>query len=124
MRVRTALIACPVLLTGCLIGCGGHAPAGKAAEEAVLHIYNWDDYIAPDTVAQFERATGIRVVYDVFDSNETLESKLMVGDSGYDLVSTTMAWYSRQIRNGTGVGVGAPQFGQRRTFLLGLTQKF
>ena len=100
MRVRTALIACPVLLTGCLIGCGGHAPAGKAAEEAVLHIYNWDDYIAPDTVAQFERATGIRVVYDVFDSNETLESKLMVGDSGYDLVSTTMAWYSRQIRAG------------------------
>lgn len=101
MRVRAALIAWPVLLTGCLIGCGGHAPAGNGgAEEAVLHIYNWDDYIAPDTVAQFERATGIKVVYDVFDSNETLESKLMVGDSGYDLVSTTMAWYARQIRAG------------------------
>jgi len=76
-------------------------PAGSgAAEEPVLHIYNWDDYIAPGTVAEFERTTGIRVVYDVFDSNETLESKLMVGDSGYDLVSTSMAWYSRQIRAG------------------------
>ena len=66
----------------------------------MLHIYNWDDYIAPDTVAEFERATGIKVVYDLFDSNETLEGKLMVGDSGYDLVSTSMAWYARQIRSG------------------------
>jgi putrescine transport system substrate-binding protein len=102
LRAPAALIAWPALLTGWLLGCGAHAPAGNATaeEEAVLHIYNWDDYIAPDTVAQFERATGIRVVYDVFDSNETLESKLMVGDSGYDLVSTTMAWYARQIRAG------------------------
>ena len=79
--------------------CTRHA-ARTAAEEPVLHIYNWDDYIAPGTVAAFEHATGIKVVYDVFDSNETLESKLMVGDSGYDLVSTSMAWYSRQIRAG------------------------
>jgi len=79
--------------------CTRHA-ASTAAEEPVLHIYNWDDYIAPGTVAAFEHATGIKVVYDVFDSNETLESKLMVGDSGYDLVSTSMAWYSRQIRAG------------------------
>jgi putrescine transport system substrate-binding protein len=103
LRIRAALLACPVLLAGCLIGCGGHRPAGQAAAaagETILHIYNWDDYIAPDTVAQFERATGIKVVYDVFDSNETLESRLMVGDSGYDLVSTTMAWYARQIRSG------------------------
>lgn len=102
MRVRPARLLSPALLAGCLLGCGANAPAGKAtaAEEPVLHIYNWDDYIAPGTVAQFERSTGIRVVYDVFDSNETLEGKLMVGDSGYDLVSTTMAWYSRQIRAG------------------------
>jgi putrescine transport system substrate-binding protein len=99
---RPALLACAALLAAFLSACSGRGPAGKAAaaEEPVLHIYNWDDYIAPDTVAQFERATGIRVVYDLFDSNETLESKLMVGDSGYDLVSTNMAWYARQIRAG------------------------
>jgi putrescine transport system substrate-binding protein len=99
---RPALLACAALFAAFLSACSGRGPAGKAAaaEEPVLHIYNWDDYIAPDTVAQFERATGIRVVYDLFDSNETLESKLMVGDSGYDLVSTNMAWYARQIRAG------------------------
>jgi putrescine transport system substrate-binding protein len=90
-----------VCLLVCLAACTRPAPeATAAAEEPVLHIYNWDDYIAPGTVTAFERATGIKVVYDVFDSNETLESKLMVGDSGYDLVSTSMAWYSRQIRAG------------------------
>ncbi|HWW33097.1 MAG TPA: polyamine ABC transporter substrate-binding protein [Steroidobacteraceae bacterium] len=101
MRPRPALLAFAALLAGGLAGCG-HTSSGKSttAEEPVLHIYNWDDYIAPDTVAEFERATGIKVVYDVFDSNETLESKLMVGDSGYDLVSTSMAWYARQIRAG------------------------
>ena len=66
----------------------------------MLHIYNWDDYIGFDTVARFERATGIKVVYDLFDSNETLEGKLLIGDSGYDIVSTSMAWYARQIRSG------------------------
>lgn len=49
-----------------------------AAEQKTLHIYNWSDYIAPDTVANFEKETGIKVVYDVFDSNEVLEGKLMV----------------------------------------------
>ena len=47
-----------------------------AAEQKTLHIYNWSDYIAPDTVANFEKETGIKVVYDVFDSNEVLEGKL------------------------------------------------
>ena len=98
---RPALTASAALLAACLSACSGSGTGSEAAvEEPVLHIYNWDEYIAPDTVPQFERSTGIRVVYDVFDSNETLESKLMVGDSGYDLVSTTMAWYARQIRAG------------------------
>ena len=85
-----------------LAACSHREPGAQpaAAEEPVLHIYNWDDYIAPGTVAQFERETGIKVIYDLFDSNETLEGKLLVGDSGYDLVSTSMAWYARQIRSG------------------------
>ena len=58
-----------------------------AAEQKTLHIYNWSDYIAPDTVANFEKETGIKVVYDVFDSNEVLEGKLMAGSTGFDLRS-------------------------------------
>lgn len=69
-------------------------------EEPVLRIYNWADYIGFQTIAEFEHATGIRVVYDLYDSNETLEGKLLVGDSGYDIVSTSMAYYARQIRAG------------------------
>lgn len=54
-----------------------------------LHIYNWSDYIAEDTVANFEKETGIKVSYDVYDSNEVLEAKLFAGRSGYDLVFPT-----------------------------------
>ena len=57
-----------------------------AQEEKVLHVYNWSDYIAEDTVANFEKETGIKVVYDVFDSNEVLEAKLLAGNTGFDIV--------------------------------------
>ena len=55
-------------------------------EEKVLNVYNWSDYIAEDTIANFEKETGIKVTYDVFDSNELLETKLVAGNTGYDLV--------------------------------------
>ena len=71
-----------------LVACGNKeasAPgitAGAAgAEEKVLNIYNWSDYIAPDTIAKFEKETGIDVTYDEMDSNETLESKILAGDT-------------------------------------------
>ncbi len=76
------------------------ASSAQPQEERVLRIYNWDDYIGFHTIADFERATGIKVVYDLFDSNETLEAKLLVGDSGYDIVSTSENYYGRQIRAG------------------------
>lgn len=60
--------------------------AGEATEEKVLRLYNWSDYFAPDTLSEFTRETGIRVIYDVMDSSETLEAKLMAGRSGYDLI--------------------------------------
>ena len=60
--------------------------SAAAAEEKVLNIYNWSDYIAPDTVANFAKETGIKVNYDVYDSNEVLEAKLLAGHSGYDVV--------------------------------------
>ena len=65
-------------LTGLVTGALMAVSAGSlAAEQKTLHVYNWSDYIAPDTVANFEKETGIKVVYDVFDSNEVLEGKLM-----------------------------------------------
>ncbi len=68
------------------------------AEE--LHIYNWSDYIAEDTIAKFEAQTGIDVTYDVYDSNETLEAKLLAGSSGYDIVVPTSNYLRRQIEGG------------------------
>jgi putrescine transport system substrate-binding protein len=60
-----------------------------AAQERVVHVYNWTDYIDPYAIARFQRETGIRVRYDVFDSLETLEGKLLAGHSGYDVVVPT-----------------------------------
>ena len=88
------------LSSGCNRNGAPATPAAPAAEERVLRIYNWSDYIGFHTIADFEHATGIKVIYDLFDSNETLEAKLLVGDSGYDIVSTSEAYYSRQIRAG------------------------
>lgn len=76
------------------------APNTPTAEEPVLNIYNWADYIGYDTVAEFERQTHIKVIYGVYDSNETLEAKLLAGQSGYDIVSTTTGFYARQIKAG------------------------
>ena len=55
-------------------------------EEKVLNIYNWSDYIADDTIKNFEKETGIKVRYDNFDSNEILHAKLVAGKTGYDVV--------------------------------------
>lgn len=74
-----------VVLT--LLGISGLSACGKKQPE--LRIYNWSDYIAENTIADFEKRTGIKVTYDVYDSNEILESKLLVGKSGYDLVFPT-----------------------------------
>ena len=67
------------------------------AQNNELHIYNWSDYIAEDTISKFEAETGIDVTYDVYDSNEVLEAKLLAGGSGYDLVVPTSQFLQRQI---------------------------
>ena len=76
------------------------AAAVPAEEEKVLHIYNWSDYIAPDTVSNFEKETGIKVSYDTFDSNEVLETKLLAGHTGYDVVVPSANFLERQIKAG------------------------
>ncbi|MDE0445483.1 MAG: polyamine ABC transporter substrate-binding protein [Spirochaetaceae bacterium] len=79
---------------------GSPAEEERAAEERVLNVYNWSDYIAEDTIADFEERTGIKVNYDVFDSNEVLEAKLLAGNSGYDVVVPAASFLERQIRAG------------------------
>ncbi|MEQ1580597.1 MAG: polyamine ABC transporter substrate-binding protein [Steroidobacteraceae bacterium] len=101
---RAGLVGSAVVLV--LAGCGGggeqaaQAPAAAGAEEKVLNVYNWSDYIAEDTIANFTAKTGIKVNYDVFDSNEVLETKLLAGNTGYDVVVPSAQFMERQIKAG------------------------
>ncbi|QXI26222.1 polyamine ABC transporter substrate-binding protein [Pseudomonas vanderleydeniana] len=79
--------------------CAAVMPLTQAAEQEVK-VYNWSDYIAPDTLANFEKASAIKVRYDVFDTNEMLEAKLLSGHSGYDVVVPSSQFLSKQIRAG------------------------
>src|SRR5215510_13433803 len=62
------------------------APAVDTDAEKVVNVYNWSDYIAPDVLQDFEKETGVKVNYEVMDSNELLETKLVAGRTGYDVV--------------------------------------
>lgn len=71
-----------------------------AAQERIVNVYNWSDYINPTVLEDFTRETGIKVRYDVFDSNDTLETKLLAGKSGYDVVVPSANFLERQIKAG------------------------
>jgi putrescine transport system substrate-binding protein len=71
-----------------------------SAQERVVNIFNWSDYIEPSILEDFTKETGIKVVYDVFDSNEILETKLLAGGSGYDIVVPTGTFLAGQIQAG------------------------
>jgi putrescine transport system substrate-binding protein len=83
-----------------LLAAGAGGAAGAGAEEKRLFIYNWSDFIGTDTIAKFERLTGIKVTYDVYDAEETMEARLMAGSSGYDVVSASTDFFSREIKAG------------------------
>src|SRR5918994_1073371 len=91
-----------------IAGCGkkeqtsgpGTAANAPRAEEKVLNLYIWNDYLAPDTIANFEKETGIKVSLSNYGSNEELDSKLAPGNSGYDIVVPSASYYERQIRSG------------------------
>jgi putrescine transport system substrate-binding protein len=104
-----------ILTLGCLLtlsACGdrksGSAAASGAADKAsavadtgkVLNLYIWSDYLAADTLSNFEKQTGIKVHVAYFDTNETLETKLLAGSSGYDVVVPTASYFERQIKAG------------------------
>jgi putrescine transport system substrate-binding protein len=77
------------------------AASSAVGEEPRLNVYNWSDYIAPDTIPKFEAETGIKVTYDVYDGNEVLEAKLLSGKSGYDIVVPSASpFMARQIAAG------------------------
>ena len=78
----------------------GAITSHAAAEEKVLNIYNWSDYLAPDTIPNFEKETGIKVRYDIFDSNEILHAKLVARKTGYDIVVPSSNWAKLQIDGG------------------------
>jgi putrescine transport system substrate-binding protein len=112
-------LALPFAAAALLAACGGKppaepTPAGGAApatapapaagaavdngEEKVLNVYNWSDYIDPTVLEDFTRETGIKVNYDVYDSNEVLETKLLTGNTGYDIVVPSGSYLQRQIQ--------------------------
>lgn len=101
---RTAILALGIGLT--LGGCGGggksatDTAANKSGGAKVLNLYIWSDYLAPNTVADFEKQFGIKVHAAYFDTNETLETKLLAGNSGYDIVVPTASYFERQIKAG------------------------
>src|SRR6059058_3313984 len=69
-------------------------------QERTVNFYNWSNYMAPSVLEDFTKETGIKVVYDTFDANETLETKLLAGKSGYDVVVPTGYFLQRQITAG------------------------
>ncbi len=75
-------------------------PAAAQDEEKVLNVYNWSDYIADDTIKNFEKETGIKVRYDNFDNNEILHAKLVAGKTGYDVVVPSSYWAKIQADGG------------------------
>ena len=108
MRASIRAAAAMLLAAVAVAGCGrksdnqdAAAPAAAAPqEEKVLNVYNWSDYIDPAVIEAFTKETGIAVSYDVFDSNEVLETKLLTGKSGYDVVVPSAYFLERQIQAG------------------------
>src|SRR5579872_6276382 len=98
----------PLCLAAALAACGGGSQsthrsgssAGSQPEEKVLNVYNWSDYIEPGVLEDFHKQTGIKINYDVFDTNEVLETKLLAGHTNYDVVVPSGPFLERQIKVG------------------------
>ncbi|MGA2778763.1 MAG: polyamine ABC transporter substrate-binding protein [Steroidobacteraceae bacterium] len=109
-RIRCGLrLSAAVVALALASACGGGKPTqGPSAArtgpqfdaEKILNVYSWTDYIAPDTVANFERETGIVVRYDTYESNEVLETKLLTGHTNYDIVIPTDTFFERLLHAG------------------------
>jgi len=95
-----------ICVSGCLLISCGHPDAGAQNTQSgekhdnVLNFYNWADYIGPDTIASFEKLTAIKVHTSYLDSDETLESRMLTGNSGFDVIVTAGPYFQRQVRSG------------------------
>jgi putrescine transport system substrate-binding protein len=107
--LRSKLTALTMLCVSAfsMISCGRSDPGARNAQlgekdkdKGVLNLYIWTDYLAPDTIATFEKQTGIKVRVSYFDTNETLEGRMLTGSSGYDVVLPTAPYLQRQVRSG------------------------
>jgi putrescine transport system substrate-binding protein len=100
MKLSPALRRFACALTPLLALLAAAGPARAQEEEKVLNIYNWSDYIAEDTIRNFEKETGIKVRYDNFDNNEIVHAKLVAGKTGYDIVVPSSYWAKMQADGG------------------------
>ena len=91
---------CLVLIAAAAVAVASTPAGAQARKERIVNVYNWTDYIAPGVLEDFTKETGIKVRYDTFDSNDTLETKLLAGKSGYDVVVPTAYFLERQIKAG------------------------
>jgi putrescine transport system substrate-binding protein len=98
VRVEISAIFFAALLA--LTSAAVYSPKATAAQQRVVNFYNWSDYLDPSVLDDFTKETGIAVRYDTFDSNDTLEAKLLAGNSGYDVVVPTAYFLARQIEAG------------------------
>jgi len=102
-KIAFGALCLGVVLGGC--GGGAKSPAAQGAgggepQEKVLNVYNWSDYIDPTVLGEFTKKTGIKVNYDVFDSNPVLETKMLTGHTNYDIVVPSAPFLQRQISAG------------------------
>ena len=106
MQHATGRVIAMLALALAAAGCGGERPSGPGdaahapPAKRVVNVYNWADYLAPDVLEEFTAATGIQVNYDTFDSQELLETKLLAGRSGYDVVVVSAHFLERLIPAG------------------------
>lgn len=106
LRTKSVAIATLCVSASLLINCGKsdsgarNNPSPRNADKGVVNLYIWADDLAPDTIASFEKLTGVKVQVSYFDSPETLESRMLTGNSGFDVVVPTAAFIQRHISSG------------------------
>jgi putrescine transport system substrate-binding protein len=107
LRANRIALAMLCMSTAIIVNCGGADPGARVTQlstgkddEKVLNLDIWSDYLAPDTISSFEKLTGIKVHVSYFETNETLEARMLTGNSGFDVVVPTAPFFQRQIQSG------------------------